>query len=99
MHLARTLRAVVVALTVLAVATPAAAQFSLEGMNVEGEVEAGLRFLPDRPSRTERGKFEEYRDFTQGPFVQGLQLRIFRPDESYSTSFSGAKWGQQDQEF
>ncbi|HMH52115.1 MAG TPA: MtrB/PioB family outer membrane beta-barrel protein, partial [Candidatus Acidoferrum sp.] len=99
MQRARTFGAVVVALAVLAVARPAAAQFTLGGMNVEGEVEAGLRLLPDRPSGADRGKFEEYRDFTQGPFLQGLQLRIFRPDESYSASFAGAKWGQQDQEF
>jgi MtrB/PioB family decaheme-associated outer membrane protein len=99
MQFARTLGAVVVALAVLAVATPATAQFTLGGMNVEGEVETGVRLLPGRPSDADAGKFEEYRDFTQGPFLQGLQLRIFRPDESYSTSFSGAKWGQQDQEF
>jgi MtrB/PioB family decaheme-associated outer membrane protein len=88
-----------VTLALLAMARPAAAQFSIGGLNVEGEVEAGLRYLPDRPAGSERAKFEEYRDFTQGPFLQGLQLRIFRPDESYSASFSGAKWGQQDQEF
>lgn len=99
MNSARTFGAVVVTLAVLAVAKPAAAQFSLGGMNVEGEVEAGLRLLPGEPSGADRGKFEEYRDFTEGPFLQGLQLRIFRPDESYSASFSGAKWGQQDQEF
>jgi MtrB/PioB family decaheme-associated outer membrane protein len=99
MRCARTFGVVVAALAVLAVATPAAAQFSIGGMNVEGEVEAGLRYLPDRPAGAERGKFEEYRDFTQGPFLEGLQLRIFRPDESYSASFSGSKWGQQDQEF
>lgn len=99
MTIVRRMGAVVVALAVLAVATPAAAQFSLGGMNVEGEVEAGFRLLPGEPSREDRGKLEEYRDFTEGPFLQGLQLRIFRPDESYSSSFSGARWGQQDQEF
>jgi MtrB/PioB family decaheme-associated outer membrane protein len=91
--------AVVVVAAVVGLARPASAQFSIGGFNVEGEVEAGLRYLPDRPAGSERAKFEEYRDFTQGPFLQGLQLRIFRPDESYSASFSGAKWGQQDQEF
>ena len=90
---------VVVVVAMLAIAEPASAQFSIGGLNVEGEVEAGLRYLPDRPAGAERGKFEEYRDFTQGPFLQGLQLRIFRPDESYSASFGGSKWGQQDQEF
>ena len=99
MDLTRRLGAVVVVLAVLAVASPASAQFSLGGMNVEGEVEAGLRLLPNEPSQTQVGKFEEYRDFTEGPFLSGLQLRIFRPDESYSASFAGSKWGQQDQEF
>jgi len=99
MNIARTLGAVVAAASLLALARPASAQFSIGGMNVEGEVEAGVRFLPNEPSKAQRGKFEEYRDFTEGPFLQGLQLRIFRPDESYSASFAGSKWGQQDQEF
>src|SRR5262245_37866436 len=99
MRHARTVAAAMAALAVLAVSGPAHAQFSIGGLNVEGEVEAGLRYLPNRPAGSERAKFEEYRDFTQGPFLQGLQLRIFRPDESYSASFAGAKWGQQDQEF
>jgi len=95
----RAVGVVMAALVVLAVTRPATAQFSLGGFKLEGEVEAGLRLLPDRPSQFEKAKWEEYRDFTQGPFLQGLQLRFFRPDESYSASFSGAKWGQQDQEF
>jgi MtrB/PioB family decaheme-associated outer membrane protein len=99
MRRALALGAVVVAVAMLAVARPASAQFSIGGFNVEGEVEAGLRLLPNRPSGADRAKWEEYRDFTQGPFLSGLELRIFRPDESYSASFSGAKWGQQDQEF
>jgi MtrB/PioB family decaheme-associated outer membrane protein len=98
MKIARTLGAVA-AVAMLAFATPASAQLSLGGFNLEGEVEAGLRLLPNEPSKAQRGKFEEYRDFTEGPFLQGLQLRIFRPDESYSASFAGSKWGQQDQEF
>lgn len=99
MNRARRLGAVLAAVAVLAVPRPASAQFSFGGLNVEGEVEAGLRLLPTEPSQGQRGKFEEYRDFTEGPFLEGLQLRIFRPDESYSTSFAGSKWGQQDQEF
>jgi MtrB/PioB family decaheme-associated outer membrane protein len=95
----RLLRAFAGAVAVLAIATPARAQVSVAGMNVQGEIEAGLRLLPDRPSDRDRGKWEEYRDFTQGPFLQGLQLRLFRPDESYFFTFSGAKWGQQDQEY
>jgi len=99
MRRVRVLRAIAVTLAALAIATPARAQVSVLGMNVEGEIEAGLRLLPDRPSDRDRGKWEEYRDFTQGPFLQGLQVRLFRPDESYFFSFAGAKWGQQDQEY
>jgi MtrB/PioB family decaheme-associated outer membrane protein len=99
MRRVRVLRAIAVTLAALAVATPARAQVSVAGMNVEGEIEAGLRLLPDRPADRDRGKWEEYRDFTQGPFLQGLQLRLVRPDESYFFTFSGAKWGQQDQEY
>ena len=95
----RAVGVVMAALAVLAMTRPASAQFSLGGFKLEGEVEAGLRLLPDRPSQPAKAKFEEYRDFTQGPFLQGLQLRFFLPDESYSGSFSGSKWGQQDQEF
>jgi MtrB/PioB family decaheme-associated outer membrane protein len=90
-----TLAAMVVALWTC----PAEAQLTLGGMNLEGEVEAGYRLLPDEPSRSRRGKFEEYRDITEAPFLNGVQLRLFRPDESYSTELSGAKWGQEDQEY
>ena len=99
MSLARRAGPVLAVLAVLGATSPARAQFQLGGMNVEGDVEAGLRLLPDEPSKTQRGKFEEYRDFTEGPFLQSLELRIFRPDESYSSSIAGSKWGQQDQEF
>lgn len=99
MNVSRTIGSVLAALVVLGAANPASAQFQLGGMNVEGDVEAGVRFLPNEPSKTQRGKFEEYRDFTEGPFLQRLELRIFRPDESYSSSIVGSKWGQQDQEF
>jgi MtrB/PioB family decaheme-associated outer membrane protein len=99
MNIPRTIGSVLAALVVLGATSPASAQFQLGGMNVEGDVEAGVRFLPNEPSKTQRGKFEEYRDFTEGPFLQRLELRIFRPDESYSSSIVGSKWGQQDQEF
>ena len=99
MNVARRVAALVAAVIVVAAARPAAAQLTLGGFNIEGDVEAGVRFLPNEPSHAQRAKFEEYRDFTQGLFLGGLQLRIFRPDESYSASFAGSKWGQQDQEF
>jgi MtrB/PioB family decaheme-associated outer membrane protein len=69
-------------------------------MNVEGSVEAGARgYLTDGPKNKDRGKFEEYRDMSAGPFLQGLQLRLLTPDEGYSSEFLGSKWGREDQEF
>ncbi len=93
--------AVAAALVGLVGATPAAAQqLSLGGFNVDGQVEAGGRILPGgEPSGNRRTKFEEYRDITQGAFLQDFQLRLRRPDESYFIDFGGAKWGQLDQEF
>ena len=90
--------ALAAALVVLA-ASPAAAQLSIGGMNLEGGFEAGYRLLPDEPSTERYGKFVEYRDITESPFLNSVNLRLFRPDESYSTEIAGSKWGQQDQEF
>jgi MtrB/PioB family decaheme-associated outer membrane protein len=84
---------------VLALARPASAQFQIGGFNVEGDVETGVRFFPSEPSQKQKAKWEEYRDFTQGLWLPDLQLRIFRPDESYSVSVYGSKWAQEDQEF
>jgi MtrB/PioB family decaheme-associated outer membrane protein len=94
-----TCRAVVLALALLIPVGSASAQLSLGPVNLEGDVEAGVRLLPDRPSQANRQKFEEYRDITQGLFLANLQLRVFTPDEKYSLEALGAKWGQQDQEF
>ncbi len=79
---------------------PAAAQYTLGGMKVEGEIEAGVRgFLTDDPRPKERAKFEEYRDMGAGPFLDHLQLRFLNKDESYVSDFFGTKWGRQDQEY
>jgi MtrB/PioB family decaheme-associated outer membrane protein len=86
-------------LAVVAMATSASAQYTLGGYNVEGYVEAGYRLLADQPSKSERAKFEEYRDISSGLFLPALQLRLFAPDESYSAEILGSKWGQRDQEF
>ena len=91
--------AVVVALALLTRVGSASAQVSLGPVNLEGDVEAGVRLLPERPSPANRQKLEEYRDITQGAFLANLQLRIFTPDEKYSLDALGSKWGQQDQEF
>jgi MtrB/PioB family decaheme-associated outer membrane protein len=86
-------------LALLASVWPVRAELLFGGMKLEGEVETGLRLLPDRPSPSRRATFEEYRDVTEGVFLPNLQLRLFRPDESYSVDFAGSKWGQDDQEF
>ena len=97
----RTIGFLLAAVLVLGVAGSTSAQTQVPpGVNIEGSIEAGLRgFLTDDPKNKERAKFEEYRDMSAGPFLEGLQLRIFTADESYSTEISGSKWGRQDQEF
>jgi MtrB/PioB family decaheme-associated outer membrane protein len=84
---------------VLGLAGGAAAQTKVGGMNLEGDIEAGVRFFIQEPSKNEKQKFEEYRDMGQGLFLQGLHLRYFTSDERYSTEFRGSKWGREDQEF
>ena len=104
----RTLRLLFAAVVILAGAGVASAQTRTEtqiaGWNVEGFIEPGLRFFIENPNgeRTPGladGKFEEYRDINQGLFLEGLRLRIFRPDESYSFQISGKDWGLHTQEF
>jgi MtrB/PioB family decaheme-associated outer membrane protein len=84
---------------VLAAASPASAQLTLGGWKIEGDVSAGWRFLPNEPQRTQRAKWEEYRDFPESAMLGNIELRVFTPDEKYSSEFGGTKWGQQDQEF
>lgn len=101
-------RVLIAALVILAGAGVASAQTKTEtqiaGWNVEGYIEPGLRFLIENPNgeRTPGladGKFEEYRDINQGLYLEGLRLRFFRPDESYSFEISGKDWGLHTQEF
>ncbi len=92
-------RLVLAAFGVLGMAATASAQQEIGGMRVEGEVEAGVRFFLEEPSKTRQSKFLEYRDINEGLFLQGLHLRLFRPDEAYSTEFGGRQWGLQDQEY
>ena len=89
----------IAALAAFAPVGRAGAQVKLGGFNLEGDVEAGGRSLIDEPSRSRKGKFEEYRDVSAGLFLDRLQLRIFRPDESQAFELGGSKWGQEDQEF
>src|SRR3972149_1577714 len=76
----------------------------LGGWNVEGFIEPGLRFFVENPNGEhtpgkQDAKFEEYRDINTGLYLEGLRLRIFRPDESYSFQISGKDWGLHTQEF
>ena len=91
--------AVLAVLLVLAVALQASAQLSVGGLNVEGEVVAGVRFYLLEPDDARKGKLEEYRDLPTGTFLDGMRIRLARPDESYAVEFGGDKWGQQDQHF
>ena len=104
----RTAGLLFVTLAVLTSAGIASAQAKTEtqigGWNLEGYVEPGLRFFGENPNGNHTpgkadGKFEEYRDINQGLFLEGLRLRLFRPDESYSFEASGKDWGLHTQEF
>ena len=75
------------------------AQEEHAGFRFEGDIEAGARFFLVEPSKTRKGKLEEYRDLTQGAFLVDLRLRLFDPDESYWGELLGSKWGGRDQEF
>jgi MtrB/PioB family decaheme-associated outer membrane protein len=95
----RTRLAVVAVLAILIPVGTASAQVSLGPVNLEGNVEAGLRLLPAEPSAGGRQKFEEYRDFTEGMFLESVRARLFTPDERDWLEVTGSKWGQRDQEF
>jgi MtrB/PioB family decaheme-associated outer membrane protein len=109
MRTTRTVRSVLAGLVVLATAGAAWAQTGtapetappteIGGFRIDGYGEAGIRFFGERPSDKQNGKFEEYRDFNEGLFLQGLRLRFFTPDEKYSGVISGRQWGLQDQEY
>jgi len=88
----------VAAVVVLAWAGTAAAELEVGGFRLLGDVELGGRAYLDRPAPTHRGKFEEYRDMSPGPFG-ALSLSLMRPDESYGLDFSGNRFGYEDQEF
>lgn len=96
--------AVRVALVVIVVAVfiavgAAGEELRVGGLNLEGEVESGVRLFLVEPSDSRKGKLEEYRDLPEGLFLERFYLRLFRADESYSSEFAGSKWGQDDQEF
>jgi MtrB/PioB family decaheme-associated outer membrane protein len=108
MRQTRTARFLIAALAIVAGAGVASAQTKTDtqigGWNVEGFIEPGLRFFGENPNGEHTpgkadAKFEEYRDINTGLYLEGLRLRIFRPDESYSFQISGKDWGLHTQEF
>jgi MtrB/PioB family decaheme-associated outer membrane protein len=99
MSLLRGLIVLVVATFVVAEAAAQEPRYSLLGMNLEGEIETGVRFFLEEPSKVRSAKFQEYRDIDDGLFLGRFYLRAFKPDESYSTEFEGSKWGNEDQFF
>ena len=71
-------RVAAVVLAALVVAPSAAwAQYTLFGLNAEGEVVVGARFYLSRPSESERGKYEEYRDLPAGLYLDTARLRLY----------------------
>jgi MtrB/PioB family decaheme-associated outer membrane protein len=78
----------------------ASAELLLGGWRLDGDVEAGFRFLPSPPSKSESAKFEEYRDLPADlPFLDHLDLRLLSPDQRLHFEFGGRYWGQKDQEY
>ena len=108
MRQTRSARFLIAAWALLAGAGVASAQTKTDtqigGWNVEGFIEPGVRFFGENPNGNNTpgkadAKFEEYRDINTGLYLEGLRLRIFRPDESYSFQISGKDWGLHTQEF
>lgn len=90
----------VMAMLVLGVAGSASAQERLLGLNAEGSVEFGGRvWLTEEPIKKNSQKFDEYRDMSPGFLIENLRLRLFTPDEAYSTEILGSKLGKLDQDF
>jgi MtrB/PioB family decaheme-associated outer membrane protein len=95
--------ATVVAVAILAVISAAgmatAQDTTTSGFKIQGDVSAGARVFINEPGDARKGKLNEYRDLSNGPFLEGLHLRILTPNEGYVTEFGGSKWGREDQEF
>ncbi len=99
MRAAAMIRLVVAGLAMVSMTGVAWAQVQIGGVNIEGQFEAGGRIFIERPSKSERAKFEEYRDLPPGLFLDQFHLGVSRPDTGYSAEFEGTKWGQDDQQF
>jgi MtrB/PioB family decaheme-associated outer membrane protein len=97
--MARLRLAILATLALTLAASPAAAQYTLGGMRLEGEIETGVRFFLEEPSKTRAAKFQEYRDVDDGLFLGRFYFRLSRPDEGYSAEIAGSNWGYEDQSF
>jgi len=67
--------------------------------NLEGFINAGIRFFPQKPSQAQEAKLFEYQDINTGIWLEGLRLRFFTPDEKYSFEVSGRDWGLKTMEY
>lgn len=83
----------------VAVPAPVWAQVELGGYTLGGDVEVGWRYFIERPSASERTKFEEYRDIPPGPFLEGLRLRLLGPDDRTFGEFLAREAGEEDQNY
>jgi len=79
--------------------TRAVGQTEIFGLKLNGEVELGGRVFLERPSKSDRGKFEEYRDIPPGVFLEDLRLQLYSKDDSYSLEFRAREAGEDDQNF
>jgi hypothetical protein len=84
---------------VLLLPSRATGQVEILGLKASGEGEVGGRIFVDRPSKAERGKFEEYRDIPSGVFLERLRLRLESQDGSYSLELGARDAGEEDQNF
>jgi MtrB/PioB family decaheme-associated outer membrane protein len=85
------------ALLALGLPSLAGAQPLPGGFTLEGVVETGWRFYLVEPSASRKAKLEEYRDLSEGPLLQDLQLRLSR--DHHTVELESARWGRDDQEF
>jgi MtrB/PioB family decaheme-associated outer membrane protein len=69
------------------------------GFRTSGEVEVGGRLFLERPSKADRGKFEEYRDIPAGIFLEDFRLQLESKDESSWLELRARGAGQDDQNF
>jgi MtrB/PioB family decaheme-associated outer membrane protein len=75
----------------------ASGQAEILDLKLSGEGEVGARGFPDRPSKSDRAKFEEYRDIPSGGYLEDLRLQLESKDETYSLELGAKEPGERDQ--